>query len=265
MTTSQDAAAVAESTASAGAYAQVNGLNMYYEVHDVGRPLVLIHGGVLTIDLCFRSLIPALAAEHQVIAVELQAHGRTADIDREMSVEYLANDVVALLDHLDIDRADFFGFSLGGLTSLQAAVRYPDRVGRLVIASVQYQPGGYYDEIFDSTAWATSRKLPTQDDFRAMQEAYTQVAPNPEHFQASLDKTSAMVAAFQGWKADDLRGITAPTLIVIGDDDFVRPEHAAEMHRLIPDSRLAILPGTTHMGVMRQTDLLLPMLASFLG
>jgi pimeloyl-ACP methyl ester carboxylesterase len=243
-------------------YASVNGLEMYYEIHGTGRPLVLLHGGVLTIDLSFAAVLPALAETRQVIAVELQGHGHTADIDREMSLENLADDVAGLLDHLGIESADLLGFSLGGLTSLQLAMRHAARVGRMIVASAHFRPDGYYPEIAEGDP--TSTRMPTQADFRAMQEAYARVAPHPEHFEAIMGKTSGMVGSFGGWKDDDLRAITAPTLLVIGDHDFVRVEHAAEMRDLIPGSQLAVLPATTHMGVMTRTDLLLPMAAAFL-
>lgn len=252
-------------------YAPVNGLQMYYEVHgappagaDGPLPLLLLHGGIHTIDLSFGRLIPILAKDRQVIAAELQGHGRTADIDREMTFEHYASDVAGLLDHLGIDRADVFGFSLGGLTALQTAIRYPERVGRVVLASTHFRHDGYYDEIFDPAAFGISKRLPTQADFDEMREAYLKVAPHPEHFDAFIAKQSGVVAAFQGWPDDALRGIAAPTLLVIGDRDFIRIEHAAAMHALIPDSQLAVLPATTHVAVVRRLDLLLPALEAFL-
>lgn len=254
----------AATTRPQGAYAQVNGLEMYYESHGTGHPLVLLHGGVLTLDLSFGAMIPALAATHRVIAVELQGHGRTADTDREMSVPRFAEDVVALLDVLGVERADLFGFSLGGLTALETAVRHPDRVDRLVLAATHFRPDGYWAEIRDPALQAGSKRLPTESDFREMADAYRAVAPHPEHFQDFLAKTSA-AADFEGWSEDDLRGLAAPTLLIFGDTDFVRVDHAAEMHRLIPDARLAILPGCTHMDVMRRTELVLPMAQAFLA
>jgi len=249
------------------AYAKVNGLEMYYEVHgadrDDRRPLVLLHGGVLTVGLTFQAVLPALAAERYVVAPELQGHGHTADTDREMTVSNLASDVVALLDELGIERADFFGFSLGGLVALEVAVRHPGRVGRLVPASSPYAQDGIRDEIRSPDQ--DSPLLPSQADFQQMADAYTAVAPHPEHFQDFLAKTAAAANAPLPWSADDLRGLDVPTLLVIGDRDFMRVEHAAEMQRLIPDAQLAVLPGTTHMAVMRRTNLLLPLLGEFFG
>ena len=251
-----------------GSYASVNGLEMYYEVHgsrgSAARPLVLMHGGLLTLD-SFGPLIPALAKGREVIAVELQGHGRTADTDRDYSLPNLSSDVVALLDHLGVERADLFGFSLGGLTGLQTAIASPDRVGRLIAASAQFRPDGYHPEIFDPSAWATSTRMPTQADFEEMRRDYVRLSPNPEQFEAFQAKVGGAVAAFQGWSDEALRAIAAPTLVVIGDHDFVRIEHAAEMQELIPDAQLAVLPGTTHVGVVQRVDLLLPMIERFLG
>jgi pimeloyl-ACP methyl ester carboxylesterase len=251
-----------------GAYASVNGLRMYYEVHGsrggAARPLVLLHGGLLTID-SFGPLIPALAKDREVIGAELQGHGRTADTDREYSLANLAADVVGLLDHLGVERADLFGFSLGGLTALQTAIASPDRVGRLIAASAHFRRDGYYAEIFDESAWATSKRLPTLADFEQMRRDYVRLSPNPEQFDTFQAKVGGTVAAFPGWSDEALHGISAPTLVVIGDYDFVRVEHAAEMRDLIPDAQLAVLPGTTHMGVLQRVDLLLPMIERFLN
>jgi len=247
-------------------YAKVNGLEMYYERHGVEdrtkRPLVLLHGGVLTMDLTFAAVLPTLAGSRPVVAPELQGHGHTADIDREISVPLLASDVVALLDELNIPRADLFGFSLGGLTALEVAARHPERVGRLVLAAVQYSQDGYHDEV--RTPGSTSPRLPSQDDFQEMADAYAATAPHPERFQGLLAKCTGAAHAPLPWTTDDLRALSSPTLLVIGDTDFVRVEHAAEMQRLIPDARLAVLPATTHMNLMRRTALLLPLLDEFL-
>lgn len=265
MTTQQPPTATPTATEQPrGAYARVNGLDMYYEIHGTGHPLVLLHGGVLTIGLTFGAMIPTLATTHQVIAVELQGHGHTADIEREMSVAAFAEDVVALLDVLGIERADVFGFSLGGLTALEMAVRHPERVDRAILASTHFRQDGYLAEIRDPALQAGSKRLPTPADFQEMSDAYAAVAPHPEHFHDFLARTSA-AAVIQGWSEDDLRGLTAPTLLIYGDTDFVRVEHAADMHRLIPDARLAILPGCTHMDVMRRTEAVLPMATAFLA
>ncbi|MET9296394.1 alpha/beta fold hydrolase [Streptomyces sp. NPDC003077] len=244
-------------------YARVGALEMYYQTYGEGRPLVLLHGGLLTIE-SFGGLIPALAARRQVIAVELQGHGRTADIDRTPSPEHFADDVAALLDHLGIARADVFGYSLGGLVALQLAIARPERVDRLVLGSTHYRHDGYHAEIFDARTPPGSRRMPTEQDFQDMHDAYVRVAPDPGHFQVFADKLSSVVGTFEGWPAEALAAVTAPTLLLVGDTDFVRLEHAAEMHGLIPDARLGVLPATTHMELLRRTDLLLPMLEAFL-
>ncbi|MFF4783312.1 alpha/beta fold hydrolase [Streptomyces griseorubiginosus] len=250
---------------SSSAYAKVNGLEMYYEIHgadhEEGRPLVLLHGGVLTVDLTFAGVLPELAAHRRVVAPELQGHGHTADIDRDISVPGLASDVVALLDELGVRQADFLGFSLGGLTALEIAVRYPERVGRLALASTMYTQEGVHEEV--RVPDYSSPLLPSQADFQEMADAYAAVAPHPEHFQEFLAKTSAAAQAPLPWTADELRGLRAPTLLVVGDSDFVRVEHAAEMQHLIPGAQLAVLPATRHMTLMGRTSLLLPLLGEF--
>jgi pimeloyl-ACP methyl ester carboxylesterase len=245
-------------------YAPVNRLRMYYEVHGAGRPLVLLHGGLMTIEGSFGRLLPDLAAGRQVIAAELQGHGRTADIDRDIDLRYLAGDVAALLDHLAVDRADVFGFSLGGGVAMQLTVDHPDRVGRLIVASVSYASGGYHDEISDPARQATSTRMPTADDFQQMRDAYTRLAPDPGHFDVFAAKAAQAAGDLKGWTAGELGAIAAPTLLVFGDHDFIRLEHAVEMHGLIPGAQLAVLPGTTHMDVMRRADLMLPLVRGFL-
>lgn len=246
--------------ATTGSYASVNGLQLYYEEHGSGRPLVLLHGGMLTIDLTFRELIPLLAPSHRLIAVELQGHGRTADVEREPTYPNLADDVVALLDHLGLERADVLGFSLGGLVALELGMRHPDRVDRLVAGASHYRPEGYHD-----LSDPASVRMPTEAEFAAMRADYERVAPDPSHFDAFLQRMNVVVHGHPGWSADDLRGITAPVLLVIGDTDFVRIEHAAEMHELIPHAQLAVLPATRHTEVIHRTELLAPMLARFLA
>jgi pimeloyl-ACP methyl ester carboxylesterase len=249
-------------------YAPVNGLRMYYEVHGhggTGRPLVLLHGGLLTIELSFGAVLGQLAAGRQVIVTELQGHGRTADIERELEPALLAGDVAALLDHLGVGQADVLGFSLGGTVAVQLALDHPDRVGRLIPVSVSFASDGYHQEISDPARHVTSTRMPTEKDFRQMREAYTRVAPDPAHFDMFWAKVGQAANGFKGWTPGELGNITAPTLLVFGDHDFVRLEHAVQVHTLIPGAQLAVLPGATHVGVLRRADLVVPLVNGFLG
>ncbi len=225
-------------------YADVNGLHLYYEQHGDGPPLVLLHGGLLTIELSFGVAIPVLASRHQVIAVEMQGHGRTADIDRPMTFEYLAADVVGLLDQLGIERTDLFGFSLGGLTTYQLLVDHPARIRRAVVASADHRN--------DRGGEVHPERLPTEADFAAMRDAYSAVAPDPSHFEAFAEKTVAMVHGFDGWTDDQLRAIEVPVLVLIGDTDFILVPDAAEAAELMTHGQLAVLPATTHMDMTRR-------------
>jgi pimeloyl-ACP methyl ester carboxylesterase len=245
-------------------YADVNGLHMYYETAGVGTPLVLLHGGMLTIDLNFASLIPTLARKHRVIGVELQGHGRTADIDRPITPANLATDVVALLDVLGIDRAHILGHSMGAAVTLELGVNHPDRVLSLVPVSGSVRPSGMHPDLADPSRHAESTRMPTAQDFADFSEAYAKLSPHPEHFNEFLQALSGSNADLLGWSDEQLASITAPTLIVLGDHDFVTIEHAALMLELIPGSQLAVLPGTTHMEATRRPDVLLPLLDAFL-
>lgn len=246
-------------------YADVNGLHMYYETHgEEGTPLVLLHGGVMTIDLTYADLIPTLAKRHRVIGVEFQAHGRTADIDRDLTYANLASDVVGLLDHLGIDRAHVMGHSMGGGTTFELAVNHPDRLLSAVPISASVRPDGDHPDLADPSTFATSPIMPTAQDFADMAQAYAERSPHPERFDDLPGRSMTSLNGWSGWTDEQLAGITAPTLIVIGDRDFTVPAHGAVMQQLIPGSQLAILPGTTHMQAPRRADLLLPMLAAFL-
>jgi pimeloyl-ACP methyl ester carboxylesterase len=245
-------------------YASVNGLKMYYQVHGdgAGRPLVLLHGGVSTIELSFGAVLPGLSEGRRVIGAELQGHGRTADIDRDLTAAALAGDVAGLLGYLGVDQADVLGFSLGGEVALQLALDYPDRVGRIVLASVSYAPDGLHADISDPARWATSTRMPTAEDFRQMREAYYRLSPDPGDFEALAARAGQ--AGSQGWTAAELGRIGAPALLVFGDHDFFRLEHAVELHALIPGAQLAVLPGATHMDLMRRADLVIPLVRGFL-
>jgi pimeloyl-ACP methyl ester carboxylesterase len=239
-------------------YAPVNGLQLYYEIRGSGRPLVLLHGGLLTIGLSFGPLLEPLAASRQVIAVELQGHGHTADTGRPMTIEALAGDIVALLDHLRIAEADLFGFSLGGLVAFAVALGAPTRVGRLIAASADaHRPPGRESVPLDDD------RMPTPADFQEMRDAYDAVAPDPAHFDEFAARTSAMVHEFPGW-TDELRSMRVPTMLIFGDRDFSPLTDVLEIFGLLPNVQLAVLPGTTHMGVARRPGEVLALITPFL-
>jgi pimeloyl-ACP methyl ester carboxylesterase len=241
------------------AYASVNGLQLYYETYGSGRPLVLLHGGLMTIDLNFGPLLEPLAADRQVIAVELQGHGHTADTERPMTIEALAGDVVALLDHLELAEADLYGFSLGGLVASGIALGSPTRVGRLIVASADpHRPPGRESLPVDED------RMPTPADFQAMRDAYDAVAPDPAHFDEFAARTTAMVHTFPGW-TEELRSLQVPTLLVFGDRDFSPLRDLVELLDLLPDAQLAVLPGATHMGLTRRPDEILALITRFLA
>jgi pimeloyl-ACP methyl ester carboxylesterase len=251
-------------------YASVNGLELYYEIHGAGQPLVLIHGAYMNID-AFGKLLPELAKHRQVIAMELQGHGRTADIDRPLRYESMASDVIALLAHLGIEQADFFGYSMGGNVALQVAMQRPDLVRKLIAASANYRSDGYYPEVLSMIAGITPEVFAGSP----IDTEYQRLAPNPQDFPKLVAKLVDLDKEAFAWSAEAMQAIKAPTLIIIGDADVVRPEHAVEMFRLLgggvpgdlnglPNARLAVLPGTTHWAVMEQAELLLALIQPFL-
>ena len=198
--------------------AAVNGLKMYYEIHGSARPLVLIHGGGSTIQTTFGRILRDLARRHRVIAVEMQAHGHTRDIDRPLSFEQDADDVAALLEQLHIDKADFMGFSNGGTTCLQIAIRHPNRVRKLVVAAAMFKRDGLYPEFWESMRQATLQSMPKE-----LQDAYRKVAPHPEQLPTFHDKCVKRMLEFKDWQAGEIQSIQADTLIMIGDGDTSVP------------------------------------------
>jgi pimeloyl-ACP methyl ester carboxylesterase len=245
-------------------YAPVNGLKMYYEIHGTAKggdpPLVLVHGGGSTIDTSFGKVLQPFAKDRQVIAFEQQGHGHTADIvDRPYSFEQSADDAAALLRHLRIDRADFFGYSNGGNIALQIAIRHPAVVRKLVVASAMFQRDGLYPEFWESMRHATLESMPAE-----LREAYRRVAPHPEQLAMFHDKCARRMLEFKDWRAQDMQAVDAPTLVMIADGDIVRPEHAVEMFRLLPHAQLAVLPGTDHMTLVDRADWQVSMINAFL-
>ncbi len=262
-------------TENSGNYAEVNGLRMYYEIHGTGEPLVVLHGAYMTID-SMGAFLQELARTRQVIAVELQGHGRTADADRPLSYEQMADDTAALLRHLRIEQADVFGYSMGGAAALQVAIRHPEVVRKLVVASASYTSDGAHPELLEMIPTIT----PEVFAGTPIEEEYLRLAPNPEDFPTLVAKLKRLDMEPFAWSQEDIRGIAAPTLIIVGDSDVVRLEHAVEMFRLLgggvmgdlaglPKSQLAVLPGTTHFippgsGVLDRADWQLSMIEAFL-
>lgn len=219
-------------------YSEVNGIKMYYEIYGEGKPLVLIHGGGSTIETSFGRVIPQLSKHRQVIAVELQAHGRTNDRDADLSFEQDADDVATLLKNLQIDEADILGFSNGGTTALQIAIRHPQRVGKLILGSALAKRSGTPVQFWDFMKQARLENMP-----EPLKEAYRKVAPDAKGLQIMHDRDAKRMVNFKDIADEKIKSIEAPTLIIIGDKDVITPEHALEMHRMIPNSQLAIIPG----------------------
>src|ERR687883_2066652 len=199
-------------TSTRGNYAEVNGLNMYYEIHGTGEPLVVLHGAYMTID-SMGEVVPALAETRQVIAVELQGHGRTADIDRPLTYEQTADDIAALLRHLVIEKADVFGYSMGGGAAFQVAIQHPEVVRKLVVASASYTSDGMHPELLEMIPTITPEAFAGSP----IEEAYLRIAPNPEDFPNLVAKTKQLDMEPFAWPPEDIRGIAAPTLLIVGD------------------------------------------------
>ena len=252
-------------------YAQVNGIKMYYEVHGAGKPLVLLHGAFNTINTAFGQIIPALSKTRQVIAVELQGHGRTQDIDRPFSFETMADDVAALLKFLKTDSADIFGYSMGGGVGQETAIGHPEVVRRLIITSSVYKYEGWSPE----TRAILPMLTPEMFEPTPIKQEYDKLAPDPKHWKEFINKMKKFVTTTYDFGADKIKAIRSPTLIITGDGDGVLPEHAVEMYRLrggsymvdfgpMHTAQLAILPGSSHISVMMQTDWLVSMVVPFL-
>jgi pimeloyl-ACP methyl ester carboxylesterase len=251
-------------------YADVNGLKMYYEVYGKGKPIVLLHGSYMNIPLNWSHIIPLLAKNRKVIVTEMQGHGRTRDTDRPYSYEGLADDVSGLLKHLGVDSADILGYSMGGGVAFQFAVRHPEQVRRLVILSGTYRHDGWWPDAEAGFSHINA------DMFRdtPIKKQYDSLGNDPAHFPEFVKKVISIDLKPYDW-SEDVKNIKAPIFMAIGDADGVRYEHALELFRArgggkmgdihgVPQSRLAILPGTTHIGMIKRTDWLIPMITDFL-
>ena len=253
----------ASDAAGTGQYAEVNGINLYYETHGAGRPLVLLHGGLGSGEM-FGPVLPALAERHQVIVPDLQGHGRTADIDRPLDVRLMADDIAALIGHLKLDKPDVVGYSLGGGVALQTAAKYPALVGRLVVVSANVRRDAVYPEMLAQQGQVSAAAAEFMKD-TPMYQLYQRVAPRPGDFPRLLDKAGEGMSKDFDF-TEDVRGLQMPTLIVAADADMAPPSHYAEVFNLLDGGlrdggwtgegrpkgghALAILPGLTHYDIV---------------
>lgn len=258
-------------------YASVNGLNLYYEIHGSGEPLVLLPGGFMTVE-AMGEIVPQLAATRRVIGVELQGHGHTADIERPLRFELMAGDIAALIRHLGLEQADIFGYSLGGGVALRTAIQHPEVVCKLALASTAFKRDGWYPEVLAgmlSISVETFAGTP-------IHEAYLKTSPRPEAWPTFVAKMRQLLSEDYDWAAG-VAALKTPTLILVGDADSLRLAHVVEFFGLLgggqgdgdmtglPPSQLAVLPATTHVGwappyhgIMTRTELLLPIITEFL-
>lgn len=250
----------------AGDYTEVNGLKMYYEIHGTGESLILLHGGVGAIEM-FGSVLPLLAEGRQVIAVDLQAHGRTADIDRPLSYESMADDIAALIKHLGLENADVMGYSLGSGVALRTAIQHPEVVKKLVIVSTPFKRDGWYPEVLAGMGQMGPEAAEPMKQ-TPMYELYADVAPRPEDWPVLLTKLGQLLGQDYDW-SEEVAAVEAPTMIVVGDADSVRTAHAVRFFELLgggkadagwdgsgmSNARLAILPATTHYDIFSSPKL----------
>lgn len=257
-------------------YADVNGLKMYYERHGSGPPLILLHGGAGSTEM-FGGLTPSLSEDREVILLDLQAHGRTADIDRPLRYEFMADDTAALMDFLGLARADFMGYSLGGGVALRTAIQYPAKVARLILVSTPSKRQGWYPEVLLAMSQGGNPESAEAMKKSPMYQVYSRVAPRVEDWPVMFAKLAEMLRREYDW-SDEVARITAPTMLIIGDADSVRTAHAVEFFGLLgggkedggwdssrmPKARLSILPGTTHYNIV-SSEQLKPTVRAFLG
>jgi pimeloyl-ACP methyl ester carboxylesterase len=261
-------------TTGTGQYADVNGLHLYYETHGHGRPMVLLHGGLASGET-FGPIMPALSADHTVIAPDLQGHGRTADIDRPIDVRLMADDIAALITYLGLDHPDVVGYSLGGGVAFWTAVRHPAKVGRMVMVSANTRRDAIYPEMLAQQGNMNAAAAEFMKD-TPMYELYQRTAPRPEDFPRLLDKIGQSMANDFDFN-DEVRGLKVPTLVAFGDTDMTPPSHAVEIFELLGGGQrdggwmgegrppgghaLAIIPGATHYNVFQSPVLAAAILA----
>ncbi|MCA0454393.1 MAG: alpha/beta hydrolase [Chloroflexi bacterium] len=255
-------------SASDSGYAPVNGIELYYEIYGEGQPLILLHGGLGAIEM-FGPVLSTLAEGRQVIGVDLQGHGRTADIDRPLTFEAMADDVAALITYLGFENADVMGYSLGGGVALQTAIRHPEVVRKLVLVSTPYQFHGWYPEALAGMAQMSAAAAEGMKQ-TPMYQTYAALAPRVEDFPVLLDKLNTLLTTDYDWSAD-IPNIKLPVLLVVGDADSVRTSHAVAFFELLgggqkdagwdgsgmSTAQLAVLPATTHYSIFMS-----PLLAS---
>jgi len=252
-------------------YAPVNGLKMYYEIHGSGEPVVLLHGAFMAITDDWSVWISELSKTRKVIAVEMQGHGRTADIKRDITYENLSDDVAGLLDYLEIPSADIVGYSLGGGVAMQCAIRHPEKVRKVVSISAVIRRDGWVKEGVDALSNLTAEAFKGSP----MEAEYKKLSPTPNEFPVFVKHVVALASKPYDFGADNLKATKAPFFFIHGDADGVRLDHIAEMYRLKggdlhgdmrphPESRLAILPDTTHVTLMNRMTTIVPMVNDFL-
>lgn len=254
------------------AYAPVNGLKMYYEIHGTGDPVVLLHGSFMTVTNNWTNMIAQLSKSRQVIAVEMQGHGRTADTDREFNYENLAADIAALLEYLKIEQADLLGYSMGGGVAMQAAISHSEKVRKVVSISAAFRNDGLVKEAVE----AFPQTNPGMFKDSPIEAEYKKLSPTPDKFDTFIERVLQIAIKPFDFGADKLKATKAPMLFIHGDADGVRLDHIAEMFRLKggeihgdlrprSESRLAILPDTTHVTLMERTPVIIPMVNDFLN
>ena len=259
-------------------YASVNGLNLYYEIHGSGEPLMLLPGGFETVE-AMGEIVPQLAATRRVIGVELQGHGHTADIERPLRFELMADDIAALIRHLGLERTDIFGFSLGGGVGLQTAIRHPEVVRKLALASTPFKKDGWYPEVLAGMASISVETFAGTP----IHETYIKTSPRPEAWPTFVAKMRQLLSEDYDW-VEGVAALKTPILIMVGDADSIRLAHIVEFFGLLgggkadgdmnglSPAQLAVLPATTHVGwappyhgIMTRTELLLPIITEFLN